>query len=295
MKVEGSSIAFIGTGVMGISMAGHLMKAGAKIKVYNRTKEKSKPLLDAGAVWAETPADAAKDSTIVFTMVGYPADVEEVYFGEKGVFNGAAPGTILVDFTTSDPKLAVRIAERAASKKMYSLDAPVSGGDLGARNAALTIMAGGDNASFDKVIPFFQIMGKTVVLQGGPGAGQHTKMANQIAIAGSLCGAVEAVIYAESAGLDPKRVLDSIGGGSAQSWQLLNMVPRMLDGNFDPGFYSKHFLKDLRIALNSAKSMKVKLPLLEMAEHLFVLMSDEGFAEKGTHALYLLYKNGLIK
>lgn len=295
MKVEGSSIAFIGTGVMGISMAGHLMKAGAKIKVYNRTKEKSKPLIDAGAVWADTPADAAKGSSIVFTMVGYPADVEEVYFGEKGIFNGAETGTILADFTTSDPDLAVRIAEKAASNGLFSLDAPVSGGDLGARNASLTIMVGGDSSSFDKVMPFFQVMGKTVVLQGGPGAGQHTKMANQIAIAGSLCGAVEAVIYAESAGLDPKRVLDSIGGGSAQSWQLLNMVPRMLDGNFDPGFYSKHFLKDLRIALNSAKNMEVKLPLLEMAENLFVLMSDKGFAEKGTHALYLLYKNGLIK
>ena len=294
MKVEGSQVAFIGIGVMGASMAGHLLKAGAGIKVYNRTKEKAAALLDAGAVWADTPAEAAKGASVVFTMVGYPADVEEVYFGKNGIFSAAAAGTIVADFTTSDPELAVRISKEAISKGMKSLDAPVSGGDLGARNAALTIMVGGDQTSFDEVMPFFQVLGKTVILQGGPGAGQHTKMANQIAIAGSLCGAVEAVIYAESAGLDPKRVLESIGGGSAQSWQLLNMVPRMLDGNFDPGFYSKHFLKDLRIALNAAKSMKVKLPLLEMAEHLFELMSDKGFAEKGTHALYLLYRNGLL-
>ncbi len=294
MKVEGSQVAFIGIGVMGASMAGHLLKAGASIKVYNRTKEKAAALLEAGAVWADTPAEAVKGASVVFTMVGYPADVEEVYFGKNGIFSTAASGTIVADFTTSDPELSVRIAKEAAAKGMTSLDAPVSGGDLGARNATLTIMVGGDQASFDEVMPFFQVLGKTVILQGGPGAGQHTKMANQIAIAGSLCGAVEAVIYAESAGLDPKRVLESIGGGSAQSWQLLNMVPRMLDGNFDPGFYSKHFLKDLRIALNAARSMKVKLPLLEMAEHLFELMTDKGFSEKGTHALYLLYKNGLL-
>lgn len=294
MKVNESQIAFIGTGVMGTSMAGHLLKAGAKISVYNRTKEKTKTLIDSGAVWADTPAAAVKGASVVFTMVGYPADVEEIYLGKNGIINAASAGTILVDFTTSDPELSVRIAEEAVSKGLFSLDAPVSGGDLGARNASLTIMVGGDQQSFDKVIPFFQTVGKTVILQGGPGAGQHTKMANQIAIAGSLCGAVEAVIYAESAGLDPKRVLESIGGGSAQSWQLLNMVPRMLDGNFDPGFYSKHFLKDLRIALNAARAMKVKLPLLEMAEHLFELMSSKGFAEKGTHALYLLYKNGLL-
>ena len=294
MKVNESSIAFIGTGVMGVSMAGHLLKAGAKIKVYNRTKEKSMTLVNSGALWAETPAEAVKGASVVFTMVGYPSDVEEVYFGKNGIINAAASGTILVDFTTSDPELSIRIAKEAAVKGMSSLDAPVSGGDLGARNASLTIMAGGDRESFDRVMPFFHVMGKTVILQGGPGAGQHTKMANQIAIAGSLCGAVEAVIYAESAGLNPARVLESIGGGSAQSWQLLNMVPRMLDGNFDPGFYSKHFLKDLRIALTSARSMKVKLPLLEMAENLFKLMSDKGFAEKGTHALYLLYRNGLI-
>ncbi len=294
MKVNESQVAFIGTGVMGTSMVGHLLKAGAKITVYNRTKEKSKPLLDMGALWGDTPAEAAKGASVVFTMVGYPADVEEVYFGKTGILSAAKPGTVLVDFTTSDPDLAVRIAKEAAARGMTSLDAPVSGGDLGARNATLTIMVGGDQPSFDKVSPFFQVMGKTVILQGDPGAGQHTKMANQIAIAGSLCGAVEAVVYAEKAGLDPRRVLESIGGGSAQSWQLLNMVPRMLDGNFDPGFYSKHFLKDLRIALNSAKSMKVKLPLLEMAEHLFELMSDKGFAEKGTHALYLLYKNGML-
>lgn len=294
MDVKGARIAFIGTGVMGANMAGHLLAAGAEISVYSRTKLKSMSLIEAGAAWAGSPAEAAEGKTIVFTMVGYPADVEEIYFGKKGIIESASPGTVLVDFTTSDPDLAVRIAEASAAKGLFSIDAPVSGGDLGARNATLTIMAGGDSESFEKVMPFFRVMGKTVVLQGGPGSGQHTKMANQIAIAGSLCGAVEAVIYAENAGLDPRRVLESIGGGSAQSWQLLNMVPRMLDGNFSPGFYSKHFLKDLRIAIASAKKMKVRLPFLDTAERLFTMMSDKGFADKGTQALYLLYKNGMI-
>ncbi|OHD45888.1 MAG: oxidoreductase, partial [Spirochaetes bacterium GWE1_60_18] len=248
MNVAGSKIAFIGTGVMGASMAGHLQKAGAQLTVYNRSPEKATALLSAGASWAATPAEAAKGANLVFSMVGYPADVEAIYFGPQGILAGATAGTILVDHTTSDPALAKRIAEAAAARGLPSLDAPVSGGDLGARSASLTIMVGGDQAAFDAVLPFFEVMGKTVILQGPPGSGQHTKMANQIAIAGTLAASVEAIIYAEKAGLEPRRVLSSIGGGSAQSWQLQNMVPRMLDGNFEPGFYSKHFLKDLRIA-----------------------------------------------
>jgi len=293
MNVQGCPVAFIGTGVMGFSMAGHLIKAGARVTVYNRTKQKAQGLLDIGAQWADTPAQAVQGAKIVFSMVGYPADVEQIYFGPGGIIANAAKGTILVDFTTSDPALAARISREGAVQGLPVLDAPVSGGDLGAKNATLTIMVGGDAAAFEEIKPFFAFLGKTVILQGGPGAGQHTKMANQIAIAGALTGAVESILYAENAGLDPRRVLESIGGGSAQSWQLLNMVPRMLDGNFEPGFYSKHFLKDLRIAITAAKAMNAKLPMLELAEKLFSIMGENGFENKGTHALYLLYKNGL--
>ena len=293
MEVKGTKIAFIGTGVMGASMAGHLLAAGAKVTVYNRTREKAKGLLETGATWADTPALAAKGASVVFTMVGYPSDVESVYLGTGGIIESSEPGTILVDHSTSDPTLAARISAAAKVRGLAAIDAPVSGGDLGARNATLTIMVGGDELAYESVLPILNTMGKIVIRQGGPGAGQHTKMANQIAVAANMCGAIEAILYAENAGLDPRRVLQSIGGGSAQSWQLTNMVPRMLDGNFEPGFYSKHFLKDLRIALNSAKAMGAKLPLLELSERLFTLMTEQGFAEKGSHAMYLLYKSGL--
>ena len=293
MEIKGTKIAFIGTGVMGASMAGHLLAAGAKLAVYNRTREKAKGLLDAGASWAETPGLAAAGAAVVFTMVGYPSDVEAIYLAPGGILESSGPGTILVDHTTSDPALAVRIAAAAAARGLEALDAPVSGGDMGARNASLSIMVGGDEAAFESVRPFLETMGNTVIRQGGPGAGQHTKMANQIAVAGNLCGAIEAVLYVENAGLDPRRVLQSIGGGAAQSWQMTNNVPRMLDGNFEPGFYAKHFLKDLRIALDSAKAMGAKLPMLELSERLFTFMDEQGFSEKGTHALYLLYKSGL--
>ncbi|MFH2113713.1 MAG: NAD(P)-dependent oxidoreductase [Spirochaetota bacterium] len=293
MVIEGTKIAFIGTGVMGASMAGHLLAAGAEVAVYNRTREKASGLLDAGATWAETPGFAAADASVVFTMVGYPSDVEALYLAPGGIIESTRPGTILVDHTTSDPALAVRISAAATARSLSALDAPVSGGDLGARNATLSIMVGGDEAAFESILPFLETMGKSVIQQGGPGAGQHTKMANQIAVAGSLCGSIEAILYAENAGLDPRRVLLSIGGGAAQSWQMTNNVPRMLDGNFEPGFYAKHFLKDLRIALDSAKAMGAKLPMLELSERLFTFMDEQGFSEKGTHALYLLYKSGL--
>ena len=292
MEIKGTKIAFIGTGVMGASMAGHLLAAGARVVVYNRTRAKAQGLLDAGAEWAESPGFAAAGSSVVCTMVGYPSDVEAIYMAPGGIIESSGPGTILIDHTTSDPALAVRIATAAARRELVALDAPVSGGDLGARNATLSIMVGGEESAFEEVRPMLELMGKTVILQGGPGAGQHTKMANQIAVAGNMCGAIEAVLYAENAGLDPRRVLQSIGGGAAQSWQMTNMVPRMLDGNFEPGFYAKHFLKDLRIALNSAKAMGAKLPLLELSERLFTFMDEQGYSEKGTHALYLLYKSG---
>jgi len=271
-------------------MAGHLLKAGYRVRVHTRSKEKAAALLGAGAIWEESPAGLARACRVVFTMVGYPSDVESVYFGPSGLLENARSGSFLVDCTTSRPDLARRIAAAAAAKGLAALDAPVSGGDVGARNARLTIMVGGEKRDFEAVKPLLALMGSTVILQGGPGAGQHTKMANQIAIAGNLAGAVEAITYAKSAGLDPRTVLESIGSGSAGSWQLGNMVPRMLDGDFEPGFYVKHFLKDLRIALDSARDMKVDLPLLSLAESLFATLQEEGYGDKGTHALYLLYE-----
>lgn len=282
-------IGFIGIGVMGSSMASHLLKAGYKVHASTRTKERARALLEAGAVWEESPAHLAPKCSVIFTMVGYPSDVEAVYFGPKGLIENAMPRTFLVDCTTSRPDLARRISAAAKSRGLAAVDAPVSGGDVGAKNGTLTIMVGGEKADFDAVLPLLELMGATVVLQGGPGSGQHTKMANQIAIAGNLIGAVESIDYAKAAGLDPRAVLQSIGSGSAGSWQLNNMVPRMLDGNFEPGFYVKHFLKDLRIALDSARVMKLNLPLLALAERLFESMEDEGYGDKGTQALYLLY------
>lgn len=292
MQVSGTDIAFIGTGVMGASMAGHLLKAGARVTVYNRTKSKADALVAAGALWADSPAKAVAGAAIVFTMVGFPSDVEAVYLGLEGIIAASKPGTLFVDFTTSDPALATRISTAASAAGRTAIDAPVSGGDTGARNATLSIMAGGDDEAFAAVKPFFDVLGKTAILQGGPGAGQYTKMANQISVAASLIGTVESMLYAEKAGLDPMRVLDSISGGSAQSAQLVNMAPRMLSGDFEPGFYSKHFLKDLRIALNSAASMGLRLPLLTLAESLFVRMQEKGFDAKGTQALYRLYRDG---
>lgn len=294
MDIEGKTIGFIGLGVMGNSMAGHLLDAGKKLEVYTRSPAKAKDLLASGAVWRDSAAALAKECQVIFTMVGYPSDVEQIYFGQGGLIENAAPGAILVDATTSSPALAARIHREAKARGILALDAPVSGGDIGARNATLTIMVGGDEKTFLAVKPLFDIMGKTAILQGGPGAGQHTKMANQIAIAGTLLGAVEAMSYAKAAGLDQRSALLSIESGSAASWQLTKLAPRMLDSNFEPGFYVKHFLKDLRIALDSARAMKVRLPLLALAESLYAKASDEGMDEYGTHVLYLLYQRGLV-
>ena len=293
MDPAADTIGFIGLGVMGSSMAGHLLKAGYRVRIFTRTKAKARALLESGAAWEENPAALAPRCKVVFTMVGYPADVEEVYFGHRGLIENAAPGSFLVDCTTSRPDLAVRIAEAAKARGLHALDAPVSGGDLGAKNATLTIMVGGEEPDFEAVEGLLGIMGSTVIRQGGPGAGQHTKMANQIAIAANLAGAVEAVEYAKAAGLDPRMVLRSIGPGSAGSWQLNNMVPRMLDGDFEPGFYAKHLLKDLGIALDSARAMKLDLPFLSLAERLFAKLRDEGYGDKGTQVLYLMYERRL--
>ncbi len=294
MDPQKDVLGFVGIGVMGKSMAGHLLKAGYRVRIYTRSKEKAKELLALGAEWDETPALLAPKCACVFTMVGVPSDVEEVYFGPKGLIENARPGTLLVDTTTSRPDLARRVAAAAKAKGLRALDAPVSGGDVGARNATLTIMAGGEAADFAEVKPLLELMGKTVILQGPAGAGQHTKMANQIVIAGNLAGAVEALTYARAAGLDPRMVLQSIGAGSAGSWQLNTMGPRMLDGDFAPGFYVKHFLKDLRIALEAAREMKLNLPFLVLAEELFARAEAQGMGENGTQVLYRFYERGLV-
>ena len=287
------TIGFIGLGVMGAPMAGHIRASGERLLIYTRTKSKARLVLDTGAEWRDSPKQIVEECDVVFTMVGYPKDVEEIYFGPDGLIENARPGTIFVDFTTSSPDLAVKIYESAKARGLSAIDAPVSGGDIGAKNATLTIMVGGDEETFQKVKPLLETVGKTVILQGGPGAGQHTKMANQIAVAGNLLGTVEALIYAKNAGLDPKHVLLSIANGAAQSWQLSNNAPRMLERNFDPGFYIKHFLKDLRIALDSAHAMHIELPMLVLSEKLFAKMVNEGMGELGTQAIYLLYERGL--
>jgi 3-hydroxyisobutyrate dehydrogenase len=284
-----TTVAFIGTGVMGAPMAGHLLDAGAEVVVHNRTREKAEPLLERGARWADSAGDAAAEAEVTISIVGFPEDVEAVYLPEGGVVERAAPGSILIDMSTSAPALARRIAVAAAKRGCTSLDAPVSGGDVGARNATLTIMVGGDAEAFSAVEPLLRVMGKNVVLQGGPGAGQHAKLANQVAIAGSMIATVESLAYARAAGLDPRRVLESITAGSAASWSLQNLAPRILDGDFAPGFFVKHFVKDMRLALESADELGIQLPGLARIKRLYDLLVDQGGGELGTQALWLLY------
>ncbi|MEN9637821.1 MAG: 2-hydroxy-3-oxopropionate reductase [Verrucomicrobiota bacterium] len=283
------SIAFIGTGVMGRSMAGHLQKAGHALHVFNRTKEKAGALLEAGAQWHATAGEAAAQADVVVTMLGFPSDVEASYLGAGGIIERAKPGTLLIDMTTSSPALARRMAAAAASRGQVSLDAPVSGGDLGAREARLVIMVGGDAAGFAQAKPLFEIMGKNIALHGGPGAGQCCKMANQIAVAVGMVAWCEALVYAKKAGLDPTAVHGSISGGAAGSWALTNLAPRALSDNYAPGFYVKHILKDMRIALESAAEMKLDLPGLANARKLYEQVAAHGWEDCGTQALYRFY------
>jgi 3-hydroxyisobutyrate dehydrogenase len=274
---------------MGRSMAGHLLKAGHTLHVFNRTKAKAQPLLDAGAHWHDDAGSAAAQADFVFTIVGFPTDVEETYFGAGGVLAHARPGAVLVDLTTSSPALARRIAAAAAGRGLSALDAPVSGGDSGARDARLVIMVGGGEPAFARAKPLFELMGQNILLQGGPGAGQHCKMANQISIASIMLSWCEALTYARRAGLDPARVIESIGGGAAASWSLNNLAPRALRGDFAPGFYVKHFLKDMRIALESAAEMKLALPGLVQAKKLYDEVARRGWEENGTQVLLRWY------
>ena len=283
------TVGFIGIGVMGKSMAGHLLAAGYPLVVYNRTKAKAEALLAQGAAWAECPGAVAKACDVVITMVGYPKDVEETYLGENGLIAKGRQGALFIDMTTSSPALARRIAVAAKNAGMAALDAPVSGGDVGAREARLAIMVGGEQADFERAKPIFDLLGTNVVHQGEAGAGQHTKMCNQIVIAGNMVGVCEALAYAKTAGLEPEKVLGVIGSGAAGSWSLSNLGPRMLSGDFAPGFYVKHFIKDMTIALEEAAAMGLDTPGLALTKSLYERLAALGEADSGTQALYKLY------
>jgi 3-hydroxyisobutyrate dehydrogenase len=282
-------VGFIGLGNMGCSMAGHILNAGYPLNVYNRSRAKAGELLARGAVWCETPGALAATSDVVITIVGYPSDVEQVYLGENGIL-ACARDALLIDMTTSSPELAVRIAEEARKKGCRALDAPVSGGDIGARDAKLSIMVGGEQAAFAEALPILQLMGTSIVLQGGPGAGQHTKMCNQIVIASTIMGVCEGLAYGKAAGLDLPTVLKSIGGGAASGFQLNVLGQKIINGDFAPGFYVEHFIKDLGIALAEAQRMQLDLPALALARKLYEELAQRGHGRLGTQALFKHYE-----
>jgi 3-hydroxyisobutyrate dehydrogenase len=284
---EQTRIGWIGTGVMGRSMCGHLIGAGYKVTLFNRTKDKANELIERGARWADSPRDVAAASDVVIAIVGYPKDVEEVILGGDGALAGSRSGNVIVDMTTSRPSLAVQIAEQAAKRGVVSIDAPVSGGDVGARNATLSIMIGGDEKTVAALEPIWKTIGSKWILQGGPGAGQHTKMVNQTLIATGMIGVCEALLYGYKAGLDLEKVLESVASGAAGSWSLSNYGPRMIANNFDPGFFVAHFIKDMGIALEEARRMELALPGLALAEQLYQAVAAQGHARKGTHSLML--------
>lgn len=284
---DSTRIGWIGAGVMGRSMAAHLQQAGYRLTVYNRTRSKAAPLLDSGAQWADSPAGVARQSDVTFSIVGTPDDVRQVILGDHGVLAGAASNAVLVDMTTSQPALAVEIAEAASRVGATAIDAPVSGGDVGAKNGTLSIMIGGDAQVVADLNPLWDLLGETIVRQGGPGAGQHTKMVNQTLVAGQMISVCEALLYAHRAGLNLETVLQSVASGAAGSWSLTNLGPRMIAGDFQPGFFIEHFLKDMRIALDEARQMNLALPGLALCEQLYRAAAAQGHAKDGTHALLL--------
>jgi len=287
MSAAPARVGWIGTGVMGASMCGHLIDAGHPAVVFNRTRARADGLIAKGAEWRDTPAKVAADSDIVFTIVGMPEDVRSVVLDEDGVLAGAAPGTLLVEMTTSEPKLARELFDAGAAAGVDVLDAPVSGGDVGAREGKLVIMVGGRTEAFERALPLLDAFGRLVFHAGEAGTGQHTKMVNQIAIAGGMVGVCEALVYAARAGLDVERVIETISGGAAGSWSLSNYAPRMLRGDFAPGFKVDHFVKDLGIALGEARQARLSLPGLALAEQLYVALQAEGRGQSGTQALVL--------
>jgi 3-hydroxyisobutyrate dehydrogenase len=280
-------IGWIGLGVMGRSMCAHLIDQGFSATVYTRTRETADSVLEKGATWADTPKAVAEQSDVIFTIVGFPRDVREVVLGAEGALAGCEAGNVLVDMTTSEPSLALEIYEAAKARGVASVDAPVSGGDVGAQEARLSIMIGGDADVVASLDPCWQAMGKAIVRQGGPGAGQHTKMVNQTLIASGMVGVCEGLLYAYKAGLDLETVMESVGSGAAGSWSLANYAPRMIGNNFDPGFFVEHFIKDMGIALAEANRMDLSLPGLALAHQLYTALRAQGGGRKGTHALQL--------
>ena len=278
-------IGFIGVGVMGGPMVLNLMKKGFDVSVYTRTKSKAQAVLDAGAHWCDTVAEAAKGRDVVITIVGYPKDVEEVYFGVNGIIENADAGTVLIDMTTTSPRLSQRIYEEAAKKGLPALDAPVSGGDVGAQKGTLAIMVGGDREVFDRMQPVFAAMGTNIRYQGAAGNGQHTKMANQIAISGCIASVCEAIAYAKKCGLDPQDMFDAISTGAAGSWQMTNNGQKIIDGNYAPGFYVKHFIKDMNIAIDESDERQMGLDVLHLVRDKYVKLAELGGEDDGTQAL----------
>lgn len=279
------TIGWIGTGVMGAPMAGHLLDAGYELAVFNRTRERASDLVARGARWVDSPAELARQVDVLFLMLGYPADVQRTVLGDGEVLESMRPGSLLIDMTTSEPSLAVEIHAAADAAGIEALDAPVSGGDVGAVNATLVIMVGGDEQAFERAQPLFSLLGGTIVRQGPPGSGQHTKMVNQIAIASGMIGLCEALLYAHRAGLDVEQVIDTIKGGAAGSWSLSNYGPRLLRDDLEPGFKIEHFIKDLGVALSEARAMNLALPGTALAEQLYVAARSQGLGQKGTQAL----------
>ncbi len=287
---EKPSVGFIGLGIMGASMAGHIQRAGFRMHVHTRTKNKrAEALIEQGAVWKDSIAELAAKSRIIISMVGFPKDVEQVYFGPSGILKNAGNGSIAIDMTTSDPALAEKLYLEGKKRGIAVLDAPVSGGDSGAQNASLSIMAGGDQETFEKVRPLLEILGNNIVFQGKAGAGQHTKMANQIAISSGMMAVCEALAYAKKAGLAPERVMESISQGAADSWSLRNLGPRILRQDPEPGFFIKHFIKDLTIALAASQNMGLDTPGLSLTLSLYQKLAEQGLGEKGTQALFTRY------
>lgn len=279
------TVGWLGTGVMGLSMANHLLNEGLSLTLFTRTRSKAEPLLAKGAHWADSPSELAQRSDFVFSMLGYPHDVEEIYCGENGVLAGCRPHSVLVDMTTSSPSLAVRISEMAVGRSCHLLDAPVSGGDIGAKNGTLAIMCGGEKETFERALPFLRVMGDKIELFGSSGSGQRVKMANQILIASTMVGTVEALLYAERAKLDPSRVIGLIGQGAAGCWSINQLGPRMVESDWEPGFFVKHFVKDMGIALEDSKQMGLELKGLALASEFYERVEKEGFSEKGTQIL----------
>lgn len=280
-------LGWIGTGVMGAPMCGHLIAKGYRITVFNRTRQKAQALLEEGAEWAGSPKAVAQQSEVIFTIVGFPLDVREVYLGESGILAGVKPGSVVVDMTTTEPSLAQEIYAAAKAKGAFAIDAPVSGGDVGARNGTLSIMIGGEENAVNAIRPLFEAMGKNIVYEGAAGAGQHTKMCNQIVIAGTMIGVCESLLYGHRAGLDLETMLSAISGGAAACWTLNNLAPRILKRNFDPGFFVEHFIKDMGIALDEARRMGISLPGLALVHQLYLAVQAQGHGKCGTHALML--------